>query len=33
MTNVPAGVKPGLGPMNAFQHFSSFPTAEFREVR
>lgn len=30
--NVPAGVKPGLGPMNAFQHFTAFPTADFREV-
>lgn len=32
MTNVPAGVKEGLGPMNAFHHFRSFPPAEFREV-
>lgn len=31
-TNVPAGVKPGLGPMNAFHHFTAYPTADFREV-
>ena len=31
-TNVPAGVKPGLGPINEFQNFSAFPTADFREV-
>ena len=31
-TNVEAGVKPGLGPMNAFHHFRAYPTAEFREV-
>ena len=29
MTNVPAGEKPGLGPMNAFHHMRTFP-AEFR---
>ncbi len=32
MTNVPAGVKPGLGPMGAFQHLRAFPSAEFRQV-
>ncbi len=32
MTNVPAGVKPGLGPMDTFQHLRTFPSAEFREV-
>ena len=32
VTNVPPGVKPGLGPMNAFHSFSAFPTADFREV-
>jgi hypothetical protein len=31
-TNVPAGVKPGLGPMNTFHHMRQFPTADFREV-
>ncbi len=31
-TNVPAGIKPGLGPMNQFHHFRAYPTAEFREV-
>ena len=32
MTNIPAGKKPGAGPMNTFHHFDSFPGAEFREV-
>jgi len=32
MTNVPTGVKEGLGPKNVFHHKRSFPTAEFREV-
>ena len=32
MTNVPTGVKEGVGPMNAFHHFRTFPTAEFRAV-
>lgn len=32
MTNVPAGAKPGAGPMNEFQHIPAFPTAEFRDV-
>jgi hypothetical protein len=31
-TNVPAGVKPGLGPANEFHHFRAYPGAEFREV-
>lgn len=32
MTNVPTGVKQGIGPMGAFQHFRAYPTADFREV-
>ena len=32
MTNVPAGVKSGLGPKNIFHHKRAFPDAEFREV-
>ncbi len=32
MTNVPAGVKEGVGPMNAFHHFKAFPSADFRAV-
>jgi hypothetical protein len=32
LTNVPAGSKPLGGPMNAFSHIRSYPTAEFREV-
>jgi phosphoglycolate phosphatase-like HAD superfamily hydrolase len=31
-TNVPAGVRQGLGPMNDFHHFREFPDANFREV-
>jgi hypothetical protein len=31
-TNVPAGVKPGLGPANAFHHLLEFPPADFRTV-
>jgi hypothetical protein len=31
-TNLPDGVKPGLGPMNDFHHFREYPTAEFRAV-
>jgi hypothetical protein len=31
-TNLPAGVKPGFGPMGAFSHIRQFPTAEFRAV-
>ncbi len=31
-TSVPAGVRPGMGPMNAFHHFRTFPKADFREV-
>lgn len=31
-TNVPPGVKQGLGPMGAFQHFRAYPAADFREV-
>ena len=32
MTNVPPGVKPGMGPANAFQHMRTYPAADFREV-
>ena len=32
MTNLVAGVKPGFGPMNQFQHVRQFPPAEFRVV-
>lgn len=32
MTNYLTGTKPGMGPMNAFQHLRAFPTADFREV-
>lgn len=32
MTNVPPNVKPGVGPMDAFQHFRAYPTADFKEV-
>ena len=32
VTNVPAGVKPGLGPANEFHHFREYPSAEFRTV-
>ncbi len=32
VTNVPAGVRDGFGPMNAFHHFRAFPTSDFREV-
>lgn len=31
-TNVPAGVRPGFGPANAFHHLRAFPDANFREV-
>lgn len=31
-TNVPAGARPGLGPMNQFHHMREFPPADFREV-
>ncbi|HEX6973385.1 MAG TPA: DUF1254 domain-containing protein [Vicinamibacterales bacterium] len=31
-TNVPPGAKPGLGPMNTFQHMRTYPDANFREV-
>jgi len=31
-TNVPSGMKEGLGPMNAFHHFRAFPPADFRAV-
>lgn len=32
LTNVPSGVKPGLGPANMFHHYRTYPTADFREV-
>lgn len=32
MTNFESGKKPGMGPMNEFQHLRAFPTADFREV-
>jgi len=32
MTNVPPGVKGGLGPMNSFHHYRAYPTANDREV-
>jgi len=32
MTNAPAGVKPGIGPMGAFQHMRAFPGADFKAV-
>ena len=31
-TNLPAGVKPGLGPKNVFHHMRAFPAADFRTV-
>lgn len=31
-TNVPAGVREGLGPVNDFHHFREFPRADFRDV-
>ncbi len=31
-TNLPARVKQGAGPMNAFHHLRAFPPAEFRDV-
>lgn len=31
-TNLPAGVKAGLGPMGTFHHLRTFPDANFREV-
>lgn len=32
MTNVPPGIKGGLGPMNSFHHYRAYPTAKDREV-
>ena len=32
LTNVPPGVKPGLGPVNTFSHMRTFPPGDFREV-
>lgn len=31
-TNLPVGVKPGVGPKNIFHDMRAFPAAEFREV-
>lgn len=31
-TNLEPGVKPGMGPMNAFHHMRAFPGADFREI-
>jgi hypothetical protein len=31
-TNLPPGMKPGMGPMNAFHHKRAYPTANDREV-
>jgi hypothetical protein len=31
-THAPAGIKPGVGPVNEFHHFRAYPTAEFRDV-
>jgi len=31
-TNVPLGVKPGLGPPNVFSHMTAFPPGDFKEV-
>jgi hypothetical protein len=31
-TNLPPGMKPGFGPMNAVHHMRAFPTADFRAV-
>jgi hypothetical protein len=32
LTSLPAGVKPGAGPMNEFHHIPTFPSADGREV-
>ena len=31
-TNVPAGLRPGFGPMNLFTHMEAFPPGDFKEV-
>ena len=31
-TNIPAGIKPGFGPMNLFTHMQAFPPGDFKEV-
>ncbi len=31
-TNVPAGARPGFGPMNSFSHFEAFLPGDFKEV-
>ena len=32
MTNVPPGVKAGMGPAGAFRHMRTYPAADFRDV-
>lgn len=32
VTNIPAGARPGFGPMGAYAHIREFPSAEFRAV-
>jgi hypothetical protein len=32
VSNVPAGQKPGFGPMNWFNHMRAFPPGDFKEV-
>jgi hypothetical protein len=32
MTNVPVGVKAGIGPMGMFHHMRTYPPADFRDV-
>jgi len=32
MSNVPAGVKAGIGPMGMFHHVRTYPPVEFRDV-
>ena len=32
MTNLPAGTKPGFGPMCEFAHIREFPSADFKAV-
>ena len=31
-TSLPAGVRPGFGPLNVFSHMRAFPPGDFREV-
>lgn len=32
LTNLPSGVRAGIGPANAFHHMTAYPSADFREV-